>query len=99
MSPDDALIRLEGDQTKNEEQRTVPLPDVLVEMLKPLPRRGNVFDATNLRKRWHKACVAAGLGALTEVEGRPDPRYDGLIIHDLRRSATKDLMNAGLTRK
>jgi hypothetical protein len=35
---------------------------------------------------------AAGLGKLEEVEGRPDPRYTGLIIHDLRRSAIKNLM-------
>jgi integrase len=95
-----ALIRLEEDQTKNSEARTVPLPDVLVRMLKRIgPGEGTVFDATNLRKAWCKACVAAGLGTLTEVEGKPDPRYTGLIIHDLRRSAIKNLMNVGVNEK
>lgn len=95
-----ALIRLEEDQTKNSEARTVPLPDVLVRMLERIgPGEGTVFDATNLRKDWQKACVAAGLGSLTEVEGKPDPRYTGLIIHDLRRSAIKNLMNVGVNEK
>jgi hypothetical protein len=78
----------------------VPLPDVLVRMLERIgPGEGTVFDATNLRKDWQKACVAAGLGSLTEVEGKPDPRYTGLIIHDLRRSAIKNLMNVGVNEK
>lgn len=95
-----ALIRLEEDQTKNSEARTVPLPDVLVRMLERIgPEEGTVFDATNLRKHWQKACVAAGLGSLTEVEGKPDPRYTGLIIHDLRRSAIKNLMKVGVNEK
>jgi integrase len=69
-------------------------------MLEPIkPKEGSVFDATNLRKEWHKACVAAKLGTLTKVEGIPDPRYTGLIIHDLRRSAIKNLMKAGVNEK
>jgi integrase len=97
---DDALIRLEGEQTKNSEARTVPLPNVLVKILDQVKdQTGLVFDATNLRKAWHKACVAAGLGKLEEVEGKDDPRYTGLIIHDLRRSAIKNLMKAGVSEK
>ena len=42
---------------------------------------------------------AAKLGTLTKVEGIPDPRYTGLIIHDLRRSAIKNLMKAGVNEK
>jgi len=63
------------------------------------PREGTVFDATNLRKDWQKACAAAGLGTLTLVEGKPDPRYTGLIIHDLRRSTVKNLMKVGVNEK
>ena len=90
----------------------MPLPDVLVRMLRESPvKEGVVFDATNLRKAWRKACVAAGLGTLTEVAekgdpevdaevaGKADPRYTGLIIHDLRRSAIKNLMKAGVNEK
>jgi integrase len=95
-----SLIRLEEDQTKNSEARTIPLPDVLVEMLKEAHTKdGPVFDSTNLRKEWHKACVLAKLGTLTEVDGKQDPRYTGLIIHDLRRSAIKNLMKAGVNEK
>jgi integrase len=91
------VIRLEDEQTKTGEARTVPLPDVLIKMLKESTADGDkVFDATNLTKAWHKACVAAGLGVL-EKEG--SQRYSGLIIHDLRRSAIKNLMKAGVTEK
>ena len=91
---------MEEDQTKNSEARTIPLPDVLVKMLeRAKPKTGPVFDRTNLRKAWHKACVAAKLGRLVEVEGKADPSYTGLIIHDLRRSAIKNLMKAGVNEK
>jgi integrase len=60
---------------------------------------GHDDHSTNLRKEWHKACVAAGLGRFIEVEGKPDPKYTGLIIHDLRRSAIKNLMKAGVNEK
>lgn len=97
---DAALIRLEEDQTKNSEARILPLPNVLVQMLEEIePKEGEVFNATNLRKTWHKACVAAKLGTLTKVEGIADPSYTGLIIHDLRRSAIKNLMKAGVNEK
>lgn len=93
-----ALIRLEDEQTKNGLPRTVPLPDVLIAMLeKRTDRTGLVFNGTNLRKEWQRACVACGEGTLTEVEGKRDPRYAGLIIHDLRRSAIRNLIRAGVT--
>ncbi len=38
-------------------------------------------------------------GTLTEVEGKRDPRYAGLIVHDLRRSAIRNLMKAGVNEK
>jgi integrase len=96
---DARLIRLEADQTKNEEARTVPLPAILVMMLKEIePKRGKVFSATNLRTEWHKACAACGLGTRTLVEpedGYPWYKYEGLIVHDLRRSAVRNLVKAG----
>jgi integrase len=94
-----AIIRLEEDQTKNSEARTIPIPDVLVDLLGQAAKEGPVFDTTNLRKEWHKACTAAGLGKLIQVEGKADPKYTGLIIHDLRRSAIKNLMKAGVNEK
>lgn len=67
---DAALIRLEQDQTKNGLARIIPIPDVVVEMLRNVPakaRKGPIFYTTNLRKEWQKACVATGLGTFTEV--------------------------------
>jgi integrase len=95
-----ALIRLEDEQTKTGEARTVPLPDVLVKMLERIePKEGMVFCTTNLAKEWHKACAAVGLGKLEKVEGKKFKRYSGLIVHDLRRSAIKNLMKAGVSEK
>ncbi len=90
------IIRLH--ETKNDEPRVVPLPSVLVMLLSEIqPKVGRVFDGTNLRKEWMMACTACGLGRIIEVEGKPyDPRYEGLIVHDLRRSAVRNLVNAGV---
>ena len=109
------LIRLEEDQTKNSEPRFVPLPSVLVKMLQEIEaKEGAVFDGTNLRVEWEKACAACGLGTRVLVEGvrivrndRKQPRhvkntwyrYNGLIVHDLRRSAIRNLINAGVPEK
>jgi integrase len=91
-------IRLEEEQTKNAEPRVVPLPSVLVSMLADIdPKLGRVFDATNLRKEWTQSCAACGLGRIIKIEGKPyDPTYKGLIVHDLRRSAVRNLVNAGV---
>ncbi len=95
---DSRTIRLEPEQTKTDEARVLPLPPVLVTMLKGTRRKeGTVFDGTNLRKEWVKACAACGLGTKIEIEGKPyDPRYEGLTLHDLRRSAVRNLVNAGV---
>lgn len=94
------VIRIEDEQTKTGEARAVPLPDVLVTMLKKIePKQGRVFDNTNLRKSWAKACAAAKLGTLTPVDKAGNQRYTGLIIHDLRRSAIKNLMKMGVNER
>jgi integrase len=95
---DARLIRLELEQTKTSEARVLPLPSVLVGMLAAVElKSGRVFDGTNLRKEWMTACASCGLGTKIEVEGRPyDPRYTGLTLHDLRRSAVRNLINAGV---
>jgi hypothetical protein len=51
-----ALIRLEGEQTKSDQARPAPIPDVLnVTLQETEPREGFVFDRTNLPKEWLKA--------------------------------------------
>jgi integrase len=81
-----ALIRLEVEQTKTSEARSVPLPDVLLNVLKRTRKKeGLVFSDEGLRDEWTKATKAAGL--------------PGLLVHDLRRSAIRNLIKAGVPEK
>lgn len=57
---DARLIRLEEDQTKNAEARTVPLPSVLDMLLCEIePKLGRVFTGRNLRTEWQKVARLA----------------------------------------
>jgi len=59
------------------------------------------ISGSNIRKEWTKSCAALGLGRIIAVEGRPyDPRYEGLTLHDFRRSAIRNLVTlAGVREK
>jgi len=86
------VVRLKGTQTKNQAPRSLPLVDDLVKMLHAQePKDGLVFPAVNFRRAWRTACVKAGLG--TRVNGT----YRGLIPHDLRRSAVRNLVRFGVS--
>jgi integrase len=94
-----AVIRIEDEQAKTGEARTAPLPDDLIQkMLQQVDdKTGTVFDGTNLRKAWNKACDSCGLGTPEPLDGQNNRRYTGLIVHDLRRSFIKNLMKAGVS--
>jgi hypothetical protein len=65
-------------------------------------KSGRVFDGANLWREWQNACAACGLGTRTmiKIKGRaPWYRYRGLIVHDLRRSALRNVVNAGVSEK
>src|SRR5882762_4960347 len=61
------------------------------------PRRDARSTQPTLRKEWRDACVACGLGRKIEVPGKAhDPRSEGLTLHDLRPSAARSLLLAGV---
>ena len=96
-----ALVTLEAEQTKTDEPRVIPLPDVLANMLRSRrardwPANGLAFDSSNLRKCWEKACDEVGLGKITRLKGKNYYLFSGLMLHDLRRSGARNLRKAGV---
>jgi integrase len=61
-------------------------------MLKKMFRQAGapVFDVTNCRAEWQKACHKVSVGVQNER------RYTGMRIHDLRCSAAINLVDAGV---
>jgi hypothetical protein len=58
--------------------------------------RGPLFCTTNLRKRWRRACVRRGLGWMEPMPGGREI-YRGLLLQDLRRSAIRNMLEAGVS--
>ena len=91
---DKSEIHLPAGIVKNRKPLALPMSAELTGMLKKLFRTaGPVFDTTNFRKEWNRACVAVGLGKQT---GKQWFQYSGLIPHDFRRSAVRNLINSGV---
>lgn len=88
----EGIVRLEPGETKNNEARTLYMEPELSEMLKDLHKQRSmdclfVFHRNgrkigDSRKSWNKACSTIG---------KP-----GLLFHDLRRSAIRNMVRAGV---
>jgi integrase len=89
---DEGIVELPAGITKNGDALTLPLSTELVGMLKKMFRVDSkpVFDTTNFRKSWNAACVKVKLGTQDKYI------YRGLIPHDLRRSAVRNMRKAGV---
>jgi integrase len=105
VSRDCTEIEIPGDITKTGDPLLLPLVgkglnEVSAMLQKMFRKDGPVFDATNLRKEWCKACHRLGLGAYEKKQNKKRSYYlyEGLTIHDLRRSATRNLIRAGVDR-
>jgi len=81
---DAARITLLEGETKNDESRVLPLSNSLVKLLSRVEKReGRVFPSKRaMQAAFPKACKTA--------------KIEGLMVHDLRRSAIRNLMNAGV---
>ncbi len=79
---------------KNRKLLILPLFKELKGLLKKLFRKnGPVFETTNFRREWIKACAKLGLGKKT---GEKWHQYKGLTPHDFRRSAARNLISSGV---
>ena len=99
MARDYSEIELPGEITKTGEPLTLPLAGPLAEVATTLKKMFRdeskpVFNVRDLRYSWYKACAAAGFG----VYDSKTRNYRGLQLHDLRRSAARNLIRAGVDR-
>ncbi len=88
----EGTVRLEPGETKNNEGRTLYMEPELAEMMKVMHKQRRmdclyVFHRygkriIEFRKSWNKACSAIG--------------RQGLLFHDLRRSAVRNMVRAGI---
>ena len=93
--------------TKNDEGQTVKMTVEVYELLRECVRRKNPEDHVFTRKngrpvkdfrgKWRKACLKLGLARM-EPQDNGRSKYVGLVIHDLRRSAVRNLERSGVPR-
>jgi integrase len=91
----EGIVRLEPGETKNSEGRTLYAEPELLELLKQLHKNRRmdslfVFNCNgkkigDFRKSWDSACTVAGTS--------------GLLFHDLRRSAIRNMVRAGISER
>jgi site-specific recombinase XerD len=96
VSKDFTAITIPTGVTKNREALAISLKGAFLapvrEWMSKQFRKADkaVFDTTNYRPEWAKACAAAGVGTMT---GR---KRTGVRIHDCRASAAINLLDAGV---
>jgi len=102
------VIRLRPEISKNKNGRVLPLVGDLLEVVQRAWQRRrldcpylfhlNGQPIGDFRKSWWKACIQAGLGRM-EVQEDKRNKYVGMIPHDLRRTAIRNMIRAGIPEK
>ena len=103
---------LEVEDSKNGEGRKVKLTHEISTLLVECVRGKKPDDfiltrkdggrVAQPRKDWYSLCVRSGLGTWLTKEcpdGKTSTHYEGLQMHDLRRSAVKRLVGSGVREK
>jgi integrase len=96
----DREIRLEIEDTKDDEKRVIPIPEALYKILSKIPRAlhdNHVFlykniPLVNIREGFNSALKAAGIPCGRDAKG-------GLTFHDLRHTYVTDMRKAGVPDK
>jgi hypothetical protein len=57
--------------------------------------RKNGKPVLDFRGAWYSLCQKSGLGKLTKTE-ESDEKWEGLIFHDFRRSAVRNMVRRGI---
>jgi len=102
-------VRLKIEDSKNAEPWLLPLDGRLWDIIKERHKERRldiklVFHNKgrgigDVRKAWHSACISAGLGRFEKItEGKRMGKeiWVGLLIHDFRRCAARNLSRAGV---
>ncbi len=98
VSPDCAVVEIPASNTKNKQPLKLPLAGPVLEPIAKEFRKmfrdelRPVFDSTNYRPEWAKACAKAGVGTW---DGKKRTRT-GVRIHDCRASAAINLLASGV---
>jgi integrase len=102
-------ISLYAGMTKNDQSRVIKMTDEVHDLLSVcVADRGeddHVFTRKNgdpvldFRGAWWALCEAAGLGKFVTVKdrkGKNRRKWQGLLFHDLRRSAVRNMVRSGV---
>jgi integrase len=98
ISEDFSVVDIPASGTKNKQPLRLPLNGTLLApVVKELRKQfrdsdRTVFDSSNYRTEWAKACAKAGVGTWDEEEGT----RTGVRIHDCRCSGAINLLASGV---
>jgi integrase len=100
-------LHLESGETKNDDARTVVMTQEVFDLITQCVQCKNPDDyvftrvenqpVLDFRGAWFVLCDKAGLGEFVEVNGKS--HWEGLIFHDLRRSAVRNMVRHGISEK
>jgi integrase len=108
LDPSGKSLRLPPELSKNKKGRLLPLTGELAAIIKRAKARRrldcpyifhhNGKPIGSFRKAWKTACVAVGPGRFVKND-KGEKKYEGIIVHDLRRSCVRHLIQAGVGEK